>query len=110
IVHMSEGLAMYLKPKGIGVTCLCPGPVYSDIMSSMRSFGPPTETLTPGKEFTDNVMQAEEVGEQVVDAIRRNRFMLPTHEAVWPLLARRAADWDGFLQERIDNPNSGTLS
>src|SRR3546814_5305552 len=27
VVTLSEGLALYLRPKGIGVTCLCPGPV-----------------------------------------------------------------------------------
>jgi NAD(P)-dependent dehydrogenase (short-subunit alcohol dehydrogenase family) len=44
IIQISEGLALYLKPKGIGVTVLCPGPVRTNIGASIRSFGPETET------------------------------------------------------------------
>lgn len=95
IVQISEGLLLYLKPKGIGVTCLCPGPVLTNIMSSLRTFGPETQTRTPGPMF--KLKEPGEVGAQVVDAIRRNRFMLPTHEEVRDLLIQRATDWDGFL-------------
>ena len=31
VVGVSEALALYLRPKGIGVSCLCPGPVATNI-------------------------------------------------------------------------------
>ena len=31
VIGMSEALALYLRPKGIGVSCLCPGPVATNI-------------------------------------------------------------------------------
>ena len=31
IISISEGLALYLRPLGIGVTCLCPGPVLTNM-------------------------------------------------------------------------------
>jgi len=103
VVQMSEGLALYLRPRGIGVTCLCPGPVKTNIMRSLRAFGPPTDTLGPGPQFA--LKDPDEVGEMVVAAIRSNRFMLPTDDQVLPLLAARAADWDDFLAERIAHPH-----
>lgn len=103
VIQISEGLALYLRPQGIGVTCLCPGPVQTGIMRSMREFGPPTDTLGPDARF--GLKQPAEVGQLVVDAIRHNRFMVPTDEQVRPLLVDRATDWDGFLQERIDHPH-----
>lgn len=43
VVQLSEGLALYLRPKGIGVTLLCPGPVRTNIAASVPpGFGPAT--------------------------------------------------------------------
>jgi NAD(P)-dependent dehydrogenase (short-subunit alcohol dehydrogenase family) len=103
IVQISEGLAIYLRPQGIGVTVLCPGPVKTNIMAGLRSFGPPTDTRGPGPAF--DLMPAEETGEMVVKAILANRFMLPTHEHVRDFLVDRASDWDAFIERQIDAPH-----
>ncbi|WP_235632104.1 SDR family oxidoreductase [Mycolicibacterium rutilum] len=51
IVQMSEGLRLYLQPRGIGVTVVCPGPVATNILSSMPpTFGPPVKTGLPGEQ------------------------------------------------------------
>ena len=102
-VQISEGLAIYLKPKGIGVTMLCPGPVRTNIMNSVRSFGSIAEQRTPGPEFA--LKEPEAVGEQVVEAITSGRFMLPTDEQVIDHLKARAGDWDGFINRQIDQPH-----
>jgi hypothetical protein len=67
-------------------------------MSSLRSFGPETATLAPDPRF--GLRRPEEVGAMVVEAIRENRFMVPTDD-VAPLLIERAGDWDGFIDRRI---------
>jgi NAD(P)-dependent dehydrogenase (short-subunit alcohol dehydrogenase family) len=45
VVNMSEGLAMQVKPLGIGVTVVCPGYVRTRISESARNrnarYGPP---------------------------------------------------------------------
>ena len=79
----------------------------TDIAASNRSFGPPTAMRSPGPQF--GLMQPGEVGEQVVDAILADRFMLPTHAEVGALLIARATDWDGFIQQQIDHPTIVTL-
>lgn len=103
LIQISEGLAIYLRPKGIGVTVLCPGPVRTNIMASMRSFGPPTDTRGPGPAFA--LMEAEQVGELVVDAILANRFMLSTHDNVRDVLIDRASNWDAFIDRQIAHPH-----
>lgn len=104
VVQISEGLAIYLKPKGIGVTCLCPGPVRTNIMSTVKkAFSSGLDIRGPGPQFTP--MEAETAGELVVKAIRENTFMLPTHPEVREMLIERASDWDGFLQKQIDSPH-----
>lgn len=102
IVQISEGLALYLRPLGVGVTCLCPGPVRTNVMNSLREFGPKTDTLGPGPEFA--LLEPDVVGEMVVDAIRINRFMLATDQKVVPHLVARATDWDAFIARQIDRP------
>jgi NAD(P)-dependent dehydrogenase (short-subunit alcohol dehydrogenase family) len=102
VVQISEGLAIYLRPQNIGVTVLCPGPVKTNIMAGLRSFGPPTDTRGPGPQF--DLIEPELVGTQVVEAILSNRFMLPTHEHVRDFLIDRASDWDGFIDRQIDTP------
>jgi len=103
IVQMSEGLAIYLRPLGVNVTLLCPGPVKTDIGNSVRSFGPPTDVRGPGTQFA--LMDPDTVGEQVAEAIQSNRFWLPTDPQVRDLLIDRATDWDGFIQRQIDEPH-----
>jgi NAD(P)-dependent dehydrogenase (short-subunit alcohol dehydrogenase family) len=104
LVQMAEGLALYLRPRGIGVTCLCPGPVASDIMALFQSFGPPHEIRGPGAFLA--MAPAEVVGEAVVEAIRHDRFLLLTHpEQVGELMIERARDFDAFIDRWIAEPH-----
>lgn len=95
IVAMTEGLAIYLRPKGIGVTLLCPGPVLTNIANQLPQFGPATPLCIPGDQF--ELLDPTPVGELVVDAILQNRFFVPTHPQVGDVLVQRASDWDGFI-------------
>jgi NAD(P)-dependent dehydrogenase (short-subunit alcohol dehydrogenase family) len=103
VIQLSEGLAIYLRPMGIGVTVLCPGPVKTNIAASVRSFGPRADLRTPGPQFS--LLEPEAVGEMVVDAILHNKFMVPTHENVREILVSRAENWDAYLQRQIDEPH-----
>ncbi len=94
IVALSEGLALYLRPQGIGVTLLCPGPVLTNIARDMPTFGPDLPLRIPG-DFA--LLEPPEVGEMVAQAVLDNRFFLPTHPEVRDVLVRRASDWDGFI-------------
>jgi short-subunit dehydrogenase len=100
---LSEGLALYLRPKGIGVTCLCPGPVKTNIMRSLRSFSTGLDIRGPGPQFS--LLDADTVGDMVVDAIRRNLLLLVTDEQIREILVRRARDPEAVLEEQIRAPH-----
>ncbi len=99
IVAITEGLAIYLRPKNIGVTLLCPGPVLTNIAAAVPTFGAGAPPRIPGEQF--ELLNPEPVGELVADAILRNRFFLPTHPQVADELCRRIADWDAYIEYQI---------
>jgi NAD(P)-dependent dehydrogenase (short-subunit alcohol dehydrogenase family) len=99
IVQISEGLALYLRPKNIGVTLLCPGPVLTNIASSMPTFGAGAPLRIPGDQF--ELLDPAMVGDLVAEAILHNRFFVPTHPQVVDELRLRVEDWDAYLDYQI---------
>lgn len=99
IVQMSEGLAIYLRPRNIGVTLLCPGPVMTNIASNVPTFGAGAALRIPGEQFV--ALDARDVGVLVADAIVDNRFFVPTHPEVTEQLRRRVENWDAYLDYQI---------
>jgi NAD(P)-dependent dehydrogenase (short-subunit alcohol dehydrogenase family) len=99
IVQISEGLALYLRPRNIGVTLLCPGPVLTNIASSMPKFGAGAAMRTPGDQF--ELLDPAPVGDLVAEAIVHDRFFVPTHPDVVDELRRRVENWDAYLDYQI---------
>lgn len=99
IVQISEGLAIYLRPKNIGVTLLCPGPVLTNIAAAVPTFGDGAPLRIPGEQF--ELLDPATVGDLVADAILQNRFFVPTHPQVVDELRRRIEDWDAYIDYQI---------
>jgi NAD(P)-dependent dehydrogenase (short-subunit alcohol dehydrogenase family) len=97
VIAMSERLALYLRPKGIGVSCLCPGPVATNI-SEQITFHDQMPINSP---LDLEVLDAAVVGDLVVDAVRANTFLVLTHHEVHEILVRRAQDPEAFLTAQI---------
>ena len=86
---MSEGLAIELKPFGIGVSILCPGVVRTNILESARNrperYGPttPVDTANPRyarfAELVRTGMDPAEVAQRVLAAIRNDELYVFTH-------------------------------
>ena len=102
ILALSEGWAMQLEPRNIGVSVLCPGYVHTRIAESGRSRqeryggahsspqieqsgGPPQEANIAG------AMPPEPVGERVVEAIKAGELYIITHPEMRPVVAARFA-------------------
>jgi NAD(P)-dependent dehydrogenase (short-subunit alcohol dehydrogenase family) len=92
VVAMSEGLAMQLKPLGIGVTVLCPGFVRTRISESGRNrperYGPrqtpdpasPAGAVVAGiAELVRSGIDPSEVAARVLAAIRADELYVFTH-------------------------------
>ncbi|HEX3460124.1 MAG TPA: SDR family oxidoreductase [Acidimicrobiales bacterium] len=97
LVAIMENLALYLEPRGVGVTCVCPGPVATRIAEQRQSFGPDRSLQRPGME----TIEASAVADLVVAAIEEGRFLLLTHPETDALMRAWADDPDGFLRDRI---------
>jgi NAD(P)-dependent dehydrogenase (short-subunit alcohol dehydrogenase family) len=99
VIALSEALALYLHPRHIGVTCLCPGPVSTNLRQYVTLSGAPVHIRPPVKGMAPADPMI--VGEMVVAAIREERFLVLTHPELQDLLVEHATDPDGFLAERI---------
>lgn len=105
VVNISEGLAMRLKPLGIGVTVVCPGFVRTRISESKRNrperYGP-AQTPDPASpagalaaaiaERVQSGLDPSDVAAQVLTAIREDELYVFTHHG---------ADWRTELEERF---------
>ena len=75
IVGLSESLALYMRPRGIGVSCLCPAGVATNILEQITFYGEPAPPRGPA--FP--VLDADTVGEIVADGVRDDRVLILTH-------------------------------
>jgi NAD(P)-dependent dehydrogenase (short-subunit alcohol dehydrogenase family) len=99
IVMLSEALAAYTQPKGVGVTCLCPGPVATNIGEQVTFYG----EIGPLSGPPFGILEPETVADAVLRAVKADTFFVPTHEEVFEILRRRAADPDAFIKELIED-------
>jgi NAD(P)-dependent dehydrogenase (short-subunit alcohol dehydrogenase family) len=100
VIALSESMALYLQPKGVRVSCLCPGPVMTGVMDGMKTWSTHVVMRGPGSGLT--IKTAEEVANTLADGMRDGRIIIPTHDDVWETLRQHAANPDAFIQTKID--------
>jgi NAD(P)-dependent dehydrogenase (short-subunit alcohol dehydrogenase family) len=93
IVGLSESLALYLRPRGIGVSCLCPAGVATNILEQITFYGEPAPPRGPA--FP--VLDADTVGEIVADGVSEGRFLILTAPEAADELREHGADIDAYL-------------
>lgn len=86
VTSFSEALAMELRPKGITVTALCPGPVPTEFFDTATRPGE-EETASRFKTFPAFVVSAQEAVRTGLEAVARNRARV----VPGPLLATAVA-------------------
>jgi NAD(P)-dependent dehydrogenase (short-subunit alcohol dehydrogenase family) len=99
IVGLSESLAVYLRPRGIGVSCFCPAGVMTNIMEQITFYGEPQPPRGP--DF--GVVDAETAADLVVEGVANDRFLIVTTDEVHDELRERGADLEAYLARVIDN-------
>jgi NAD(P)-dependent dehydrogenase (short-subunit alcohol dehydrogenase family) len=99
VVGLTKGLAVHLRSKGIGVSCLCPAIVYTNIAEQMTVYGTPTG-LPVAPKFP--AVEPDVVGEQVADAVEAGRFLILTTPEVADDLRDQGADMDAYLERVIE--------
>jgi NAD(P)-dependent dehydrogenase (short-subunit alcohol dehydrogenase family) len=103
LVGLAESLRADLRESGVGVSVLCPGPVKSEIFESTQQVRPPelaasgsVPVVPPGTVRTDTAIfrtapTGAEIGELVLQGVRRNDLYILTHPEIRPVLKARAA-------------------
>jgi len=121
VVGLSEGLAVSLRGKGIGITALCPGLVTTNIMSSQR-FIASGDGLDQSRQDLLKIIEAnfktgklpdfippspltevtspDRIAEGVVRAIRENIFLVVIPEEVLDLVKERTQDMEAFIHRQ----------
>lgn len=100
-VGFAEALAITHGDDGIGVSCLCPQAVDTQMIASVEGGG------TAG---VDGVISPEDVAEAVVQGLAEQRFLILPHPNVAEYRRRKTEDYDRWLggmrklRRRFGNP------
>ncbi|MDE2302972.1 MAG: SDR family oxidoreductase [Sphingomonadales bacterium] len=98
VVALSESMALRFEPLGIRIACLCPGPVMTGVMETMKTWSVGVEMAGPGGELA--VKSVDDAARTLADGMERGRILIPTHEEVWATLAEHWADPDAFIRRK----------
>jgi NAD(P)-dependent dehydrogenase (short-subunit alcohol dehydrogenase family) len=108
VVGLTEALALYCQPFGIGVSLLCPGGVRTNLAETGRSIG-----MTPQREVAETRMaravqggteaEPDQIGELVANAVQDERFLVLQDQFHADLVRRRAADLNAFMSWRLSS-------
>lgn len=87
VVGMSEALRAELEPFGVGVSVLCPGPIYSNMPETSRLLG----NDAPAQRWPDGTVGMEPIvaGRIVLRAIELNMSHILTHPQMFPAIDMR---------------------
>lgn len=97
VVALAEWLSITHGDSGIGVSCLCPQGVWTNMTGGggQRRDASAIAASTAG---ADGFLEAEEVAEVVLAALAENRFLILPHPEVATYEQRRAGDRERWLK------------
>jgi NAD(P)-dependent dehydrogenase (short-subunit alcohol dehydrogenase family) len=98
IVTVTESLALYLRPKGIGVSCFCPAGVITNIVEQIREYGPATPVQAPQVP----IITAEQAAELVVTGILANELLILTDLVAEAMVTQHVRDRSAFVDSQIE--------
>jgi len=103
VVGLTESLALYLRPQGIGVSVLCPSLVASNMGETARFGGVDDISRWLHAMPLEDPAEPAFVGSLVADAIDDERYLILTDpEPIRERIARRGADPDAFVDAQIE--------
>jgi NAD(P)-dependent dehydrogenase (short-subunit alcohol dehydrogenase family) len=98
VVGISEALGLYLGPKGIGVTCVCPSGVATNVLEQITVYG---EVAATPRAPQHPIVEPNVVGELIADAVTTGTFLVVTAPEVHDELVERARDPEAYMQRMI---------
>ncbi len=88
VVGLSEVLRAEMAPRGVGVSVLCPGLVRTNLGRNSADHDVADDGADDSNAM-DGGLDPAVVGQQVIDAIRRNDLFVITHPELRPMVAAR---------------------
>ena len=98
VVGLSEAMALYLAPKGVGLTCVCPSGVITNILEQITVYGEPGSPRAP----QHPLVGPEAVGELVAEAVTAGTYLVVTAPEIHDELRERAADPEAYMRRMIE--------
>lgn len=87
VTALSEQLRTEMAPHGVGVSCLCPGYVATNLAANTVKIGGDVRKYSDY--MPEATIGAAEVGEMVADGIAQNAAHIITHKDVWRGVEKR---------------------
>ncbi len=94
----SEWLAAMQRPKGIKVSCFCPGPMLTPMLLS--------EGFAPDHPILHSAATPEQVADRLVGAIDAERFLIVDSSVGTDSLSTKAADYEQWIEGMSSAINS----
>ncbi|HEY5774600.1 MAG TPA: SDR family oxidoreductase [Xanthomonadales bacterium] len=107
VVALSEALRTEMHPHGVGVTVACPAFVKTGLLDTFRSSRPDAHAKVTNWMETSGV-SAEQVAEDIANAVSRNQFLLLTHaqtRSAWRLKRWFPQYYFRMLTKRSSGPD-----
>jgi NAD(P)-dependent dehydrogenase (short-subunit alcohol dehydrogenase family) len=105
VVGLAEWLAVTYRPRGIGISALCPLGVRTELLEPGIAAGHPTALAIAA---AAPLITPEEVAESTVAGLRAGDFLILPHETVRKRHAEKAADVDAWIDQTISDSMMGS--
>jgi NAD(P)-dependent dehydrogenase (short-subunit alcohol dehydrogenase family) len=100
-VGYSEGLAVYLRRRGIHVSVVCPGLVTTNLGENARIVGVDDPTgFIHFPEHMQRPIDPDEAGRMIVEGLEAERFLILTHPEDEAVIRARREDYDAAIAEQ----------
>lgn len=107
VIALSESLAIYTIPKGVRVSCFCPGPTITNVSKGMKTWSENVAMRGPGEDFS--LMTPQEAAVKLAEGMEQGDILIPAHEVAWDKLREHAASPNAFLQNKMEAFERGDL-
>jgi NAD(P)-dependent dehydrogenase (short-subunit alcohol dehydrogenase family) len=98
VIGLAEWLAMTYRPRGVGVSALCPLGVRTALLEPAVQAGHPAALAIAA---AAPLLEPEDVAEAAVHGLRAEDFLILPHESVRERYARKAHDPDQWIDQMI---------
>lgn len=99
LVSMSENLAISLNPRGIKVSCLCPGPTMTTSTVGLKPWSENVTMRGPGSQYP--VIEQWQLAKILADGMEQEKILILSHPEGMADIQARAASPDEYIQNKI---------